>query len=217
MPWLRLSWQVRFAALWFGLISIFVLLVAVQVHGHALWPVVTALPGFSAIRDPKRIIYVYELTAAIMVGLFLKQLPTRTVPRRIIAIGVLGLLVGTWTSVHLPYRRPINVFARWVTAPIEIDPSCRSFFIKGASAEYMSRNDHMWGLYGNDAMFIATRYKLPTLNGYSAWTPAHWDLANPQSPDYTGAVDRWIRAHHLEGVCEFDIDARTMKPHVLQR
>ena len=111
------------------------------------------------------------------------------------------------------YGRPTAVFDRWVKAPIAIDPSCRSFLMLPASAEYESRYGHRASLYGVDAAFIALQQSLPTLNGYSAWLPAGWDLCNPPHPDYGNAVTRWITEHQMSGVCILDLDARTMTPY----
>jgi hypothetical protein len=69
----------------------------------------------------------------------------------------------------------------------------------------------MWALYSVDAMFISLDRSIPTLNGYSAWSPNGWGLANPQEPGYVEAVDRWIDQHGLRNVCELDIEQRTMR------
>lgn len=126
---------------------------------------------------------------------------------------IIFLLVTERHREVFDFLRPIRAFDQWVKAPIEVDRSCQSFFIKGASTEYMSRSNHMWTLYGVDSLFIALDHSIPTLNGYSAWTPEGWDLANPQEPDYPRRVDRWIERHHLSHVCELDIEARTMRPY----
>ena len=76
----------------------------------------------------------------------------------------------------------------------------------------MSRSFHMWGLYNVDSMFISLDRAIPTLNGYSAWSPDGWGLANPQEAGYGKSVKQWIDRHKLEGVCELDIEKRTMKP-----
>jgi hypothetical protein len=61
-------------------------------------------------------------------------------------------------------------------------------------------------------MFIALKHSIPTLNGYSAWTPAGWHLINPSDADYTESLGRWISRYGLEGVCALDIERRIMKP-----
>jgi hypothetical protein len=110
------------------------------------------------------------------------------------------------------YARPIAAYDRWVAAPITIDPSCRSFFIRAASDEYTSRSNDMWTLYSIDSLFVALTHSIPTLNGYSAWSPDGWNIMNPSDPDYGDRVHHWIEQRALHGVCELDLDARTMKP-----
>ena len=130
-------------------------------------------------------------------------------------MSVAALLLAThWNPNTFRYGRSVAAYESWVAAPVAIDPGCRSFFMRGASADYMGRADDMWGLYNIDAMFIASMTGIPTLNGYSAWQPPHWGLARPQEPTYLAAVDDWIRLHNLQQVCALDIDARTMRPYV---
>ena len=110
------------------------------------------------------------------------------------------------------FMRPDNLYAQWVEAPIAVNSSCRSFFIKPASPEYAARAADRRAVYAIDSMFVALKHSIPTLNGFSAWAPAGWNLANPEDPGYTAVVRDWIDRHRLEGVCEFDIEQRTMKP-----
>jgi hypothetical protein len=166
------------------------------------------------IRDPKRIIYLYELAVVLAMAGLLRRLPIASAHRISIAMVVLVLLVTDRSNEIFEYARPIDEFDRRVAASIDIDPSCKSFFIKGASRQYMSRSDHMWSLYGLDSMFVALNHSIPTLNGYSAWVPQGWELQNPQEATYPNRVRRWIEANDLRNVCEFDIEARTMRPRI---
>jgi hypothetical protein len=194
-------------------ISVIVLLVPVRIDDRSIWMTVfRRAPGFSVIRDPTRIIYVYELAAVLAAAWLLTRMP-RTRAYHVAIPLLLGALIVTDHNrdVFEGYRSRA-VYRRWVEAPLVIDPGCRSFFIKGASAEYMSRSPHMWTLYGIDAMFVSLNHSLPTLNGYSAWAPEEWNLWNPQEGDYLDRVRRWIDRHHLTEVCAFDIEARTMVP-----
>jgi hypothetical protein len=65
-------------------------------------------------------------------------------------------------------------------------------------------------LYSGDALFVSLDHSIPTLNGYSAWTPPGWALANPQESTYQENVSRWIAQNRLDNVCELDIERRTM-------
>ncbi len=204
---------------WFlvGLTAL-VLILPISAGHFSFWKVTLGwMPGFTAIRDPKRIIYIYELAMAIGLACCLVRLPPRSVPRLGILLTTVVLLGLFWNRDVLQYRRPIERFQKFVQSPIAIDPSCRSFYITKASAEYMSRSFHQAMLYGGDSMFIALRHSIPTLNGYSAWLPGNWNLDNPQDPGYTEALVRWVTRHQLPAVCELDIEARTMRPSPVLR
>jgi hypothetical protein len=214
VPRLGVTPAVRRAVLWFAALSALVLVIPFRFGDVAVWTTLFAwMPGLSAVRDPARIIYVYELSVALAVALLFGALPARSALRLAVSALALALLVTAWNPRVFEFHRSDQVFHDWVRAPIDIDPGCRSFFISGASARYMARSPHMWSLYAIDAVFIAMATSIPTLNGYSAWQPAGWELANPQESRYRAAVDRWIERHDLRDVCQLDIDARTMTPY----
>jgi hypothetical protein len=213
VPGLEVDKRARLFGAWFLLVSILVLAIPLKFDGFSIWKAVFApIPGFSVIRDSGRIIPLYELSVVLLAAFFLAQLHARSFFRKAIIFFVLVLLAADWNPEVFDFGRSRTVYAQWLKAPIDIDPSCRSFFIKGASQAYMSRSFHMWGLYNVDSMFISLDHAIPTLNGYSAWSPDGWGLANPQESGYRKAVQQWIDRHKLEGVCELDIEKRTMKP-----
>ena len=214
VPYFGIPREDRQYGLWFLCVSLLVLVIPLRWHNFSVWRAFfEPLPGFGAIRDPKRIAYLYELGAVFVAALFVMRVPKTSPLRVIVPCLVLLLLAADWNRERFDFNRPREPFDRWVAAPIAADPSCRSFFIKGASAGYMSRSFHMWSLYNIDAAFIALERRIPTLNGYSAWAPEGWGLANPQEADYQQRVDRWIDSHRLGGVCALDIEDRTMRPY----
>jgi hypothetical protein len=214
VPWLRLPRRVRLCSLWFVMVTLVVIAIPVRIGGIAVWKYVSdTVPGFAAIRDPRRIQYSFELAAALAIGLFGGQLPRASWSRRTVVAFVLIVVLVKWNTETFGYERPRDVFRRYVEAPIAIDPSCRSFFVRqAASTAYTSRSPNAWALYANDAAFIAARHSLPTLNGYSAWAPPDWHLFNPEDPNYLDAVAQWISLNRLEHVCVLDIERRTMTP-----
>jgi hypothetical protein len=211
--------RTRVDGLWFLFVSALVILMPLRFGDFSPWMTFFSwLPGMSAIRDPKRMIIVYELALVLVAAVWLTRMPRWSLPRMAAVLLVAGITINEWHTMELPYQRETRVFDQWVRSPIQIDPSCRSFFMKGASDTYMARSGNMWSLYAIDAAFIAMEHSIPTMNGYSAWAPRDWALANPQDlPGYPGQVDEWIRKFHLQGTCELDIDARTMKPHVVRQ
>ena len=222
VPSFRVPMRIRLFTAWFLLVTtVFVILGAVKFEDYLGWKNYSVwkrlflhVPGANAIRDPKRIIYTFELTVVLLAGLLLSQLPRRSTFRVGIVILACALLIAEPNREAFVYGRPTAVFDRWVDAPIAIDPSCRSFFMSAASPEYEARYGHRASLYGIDATFIALKYSLPTLNGYSAWGPDGWSLSDPPHPWYPAAVRAWVDANHLRGVCHLDIDARRMTPYV---
>jgi hypothetical protein len=211
-PW-RAAPAVRALSLWFVVVTLVVMAIPIRVGDFAPWQYpFDWIPGFSAIRDPRRIQYPFELAAALASGLSIAQLPGSSATRRVLTFFVLAVLLVKWNPERFDYERPRDVFDRWVEAPIRIDATCDSFFVKPASASYASRSPNVWALYSNDAAFIATAHAIPTLNGYSAWTPPDWHLFNPQDADYMPGVQRWISLNQLDHVCALDIEQRTMAP-----
>jgi hypothetical protein len=193
-------------------VSVIVLLVPLRLAELSLWRVlIEPLPGFDVIRDPKRIVYLYELAVAVAAAIFLARLREKSAARTAVLLLLVGLVVLVRPD-PFRYHRPVADFDRWVAGPVAIDPSCRSFYVARGSDRYMSRSEDMWGLYNIDALFVALDHGLPTLNGYSAWYPAGWQLHRPQEAGYDEAVAQWIARHGLSGVCEFDVDARAMTP-----
>ena len=175
LPWLNVERKVRLYALWFLAVSFFVLVIPLTFHGFSIWRrFIEPLPGFTAIRDPKRIIYLYELAAVLATGFFLTRLPGKSMLRVSASLLALVLISTDWIQEGFRGSRQTATFDRWIGESIQVDPSCESFFMKAGSAEYTSRSDHMWTLYGIDAMFIALEHSIPTLNGYSAWFPEGW-------------------------------------------
>jgi hypothetical protein len=214
IPWFNGDKTIRRYSLWLFVVSLIVLLAPLRLGGFSIWRLlIEPLPGFPAIRDPRRIIYLYELAVVLAGGVILARLPTRSAYRRC-AVGLLFvLLVAEPTRVTFAFGRPNAAFARWVEPPIDIDPSCRSFFIRAASEAYQLRSGYSGALYSVDAMFISLARSMPTLNGFSAWAPAGWAMHDPHAEGYQAAVKSWIEQHGLRGVCALDIDARTMRPY----
>jgi hypothetical protein len=212
IPRLGIDRKTRWYVLWAVAASVIVLLMPVRVDGVSIWlSFFRYVPGFSVIRDPTRIIYLYELAFILAAALCLMRFRYRPAYRLTMCLLFGYFLITDHRVDRLDYERPVSVFNQWVEAPIQIDPACRSFYIKGASPDYMSRSDNKWALYGGDSMFVALKYGVPTLNGYSAWGPQDWDLANPQEPTYPEHVRDWIEKKNLRDVCELDIEARTMR------
>jgi len=214
LPWLTGDHKVRWYAIAFLLVSLFVLVAPVRFEYFSLWRVfMTPLPGFSAIRDPRRIIYVYELAVVFLAAALIGRLADRAPLRIFMGLAVVGLLFADWNKEVFAFNRQADQYRHWVAAPVDVDRRCRSFFITPASPVYTSRWGNPGIVYNLDAMFVALNYSLPTLNGYSAWFPDGWRLFDPSHSGYPQAVASWVQQRGLTDVCAFDIEERKMRPY----
>jgi hypothetical protein len=212
IPRLGMDRRTRGYVWWAAAVSAVVFLMPVRVDGLSIWlSFLQYLPGFSVIRDPTRIIFVYELAFILAAAMSLARFRQQLGLRAGICLLFVYFLITDHRVDRLVYERPLSVYHQWVEAAIDVDPACESFYVKRASAQYMSRSPNTGALYGGDSMFIALRQRLPTLNGYSAWTPDGWELMNPPEPTYSQRVRDWIQKNHLRNVCQLDLEARTMR------
>ena len=83
--------------------------------------------------------------------------------------------------------------------------TCRSFYMT------FDRNDKRNTFEKQiDAILLAERFNLPTINGYSGRVPKDWDFPDPAAPEYVRAARRWAADQGVqEGLCEFDLPSAT--------
>jgi hypothetical protein len=83
--------------------------------------------------------------------------------------------------------------------------SCRAFAIYNDGSR-MLQAIHI------DAMRLAQRFGIPTVNGYSGGNPIGWDLSNVWEPDYPDRVRRWARDKGVAGpLCLYDATVKTWR------
>ena len=55
---------------------------------------------------------------------------------------------------------------------------------------------------------------LPTINGYTGYSPPGWTLDSPEGPTYRDAVRSWADQHGLEGgLCQLELSTMTWVVH----
>jgi hypothetical protein len=92
-------------------------------------------------------------------------------------------------------------------------PACRSFYVVRARPHeplYVNADLDRLFPHNVDALFLAERFGVPTINGFSTFNPPDWDFASPLAPDYGIRVACYAAKHHLRGLCRLDMrNART--------
>lgn len=85
---------------------------------------------------------------------------------------------------------------------------CTRFYAVAARAnEPLYINAELHALYPHnvDAMLLAERWAVPTINGFSTFNPPDWNFARPRAADYDARVMTYARRHRLSGLCRLDM------------
>lgn len=182
-------------------------LLPVRTSVGSLWALIYHLPGASSIRAIDRIEIVTQLVAVLAVAAASAELAQHWKGRRGSVGRIAGAVLLCLVLVEQINTRPatgLNVPAQEAllrSVPRPPAP-CRSFF---ATRPYIPPSTH--GIpFQLDAMLIAQRVGLPTLNGYTGYHPQGWFGAPGGSPPYVTRVAQWATRHSItEGFCQLDL------------
>jgi hypothetical protein len=121
--------------------------------------------------------------------------------RRHVLAGACAILIVV-EQVNTEWPPTISRAARiaWLAAVPSAPPECRAFYLVPNAAPV----DKPGYEHQLDAMLLSQLRAIPTINGYSSWFPAGWDLEEPAKPSYPAAVRAWARDRALDGLCGLD-------------
>jgi hypothetical protein len=181
-----------------GLAVVIISPLLLKVGTHSLWRYVwTVVPGARAIRTPFRFQLVLALPVWVLLAYGGAQLRQYLAHRRSPAVA--HAVVGALAVLVLAEQVNLTPVA-WIDRPAELarlariappPPACQSFYIQ---------SDEPRGLgLQTDAMMIALRVGLPTINGLSGTFPPWWEehLLHVDRPDYRTNVAAWAEMHGL--------------------
>lgn len=172
------------------------------------------VPGASGVRVPQRINLVLNLAVVIVLavwfrGKFRDPSLRKSFMRSLALTALLFLaLVEQLNSGAFPgYSRHADLaYLGRVPAP---PSSCRNFFVSRSD-----RPDPSWTQI--DAMLLARKFNLPTLNGYSGLSPQGWKC-EPQVTACAISLQNWARANNITaGLCALDLSSATWLPAVTE-
>jgi hypothetical protein len=185
-----------------ALTTLVVVVIPVQFGFGGAWAwLFRFVPGGDAIRVYGRIEVVNAFPACLAVGCWLAGWRGAgwRVPAGVVAVGVSALIAVEQLNLTSNFRRLDRSDQLAMLDSIATPPAgCTSFHVVPGPG----RNpDHA----SIDAVLIAQRVGVPTVNGYSGWMPDGWSLV-PGTDDYDVAVDAWVERHGLgDGHCELDL------------
>lgn len=191
-------------------------LIIVKVGNYSLWWAVWKfVPGGSAIRVPMRLQLMTSLTTVIGVVLILSQWRASTFFgtgrwfRAAIFAGLIGVMVTE--QINLSPNAHVSrseELARLDAIPVP-NEQCKVIYALYSSGHLRPA----WALQ-IDAMLIAQKIGIPTINGYSGWDPQEWGLADIHQPGYFVEVEKWLERHGLtDEACALDLATYTWSSH----
>lgn len=127
---------------------------------------------------------------------------------RLLGLGLAVLLVAEQWNTANPARldRPQQLAELEAVPPPPAD--CAAFFVVDARrGEPEYRSPELEKLYPHnvDAMYLAERWRVPTVNGFSTFNPPFWDFADAADPGYTARVAAFGRRYGITRLCGLDM------------
>jgi hypothetical protein len=190
----------------------------IRYHDQSLWILMWHVPGGTAIRAIWRIGLMASAMAVTSLMASVSELWDRAPAppahraagrrsyRRPVLAALVLLVVFEQIDVasNADFDRPnILAFLRSVPKP----PSgCRSFYMTRTSSSPVP--DYSFQM---DAELVSQRLDLPTIDGYSGYSPTGWDLSVFGAQLDVNAR-QWAARYHLTGVCRLDVSHMTWTP-----
>jgi hypothetical protein len=173
------------------------------------WAVIYHLPGAREMRAIDRIQIVAGLAAFLALTAAATEVWNHAVANRQMATRLAVAVV-----VALTIAEQINTTPASAVSPSQEDArlaaarpppaGCRSFYIVDPVPIAVPV------LRQIDAMLISQKLHLPTINGYTAYSPRGWTLEDPASPGYLAAIKSWADQEGVSaGLCRLDLVTMT--------
>lgn len=187
------------------------IVVTLQVDDWSMWWLIWKIvPGASAIRVIYRLQVVNALAAPLATVIILSQVKRWFASSRYHrfvdgALAGLAVLVAA-EQVNVDHTAFISRSAElsFLTSIPTPPQGCQAFFIIDSSSA--SRPPFAYQI---DAALTSHQVGIPTVNGYSGWTPRSWKLWDVRAKGYARNVEKWLELKQLLGkACALDRASR---------
>jgi hypothetical protein len=195
----------------FALAILLCWLLTLRVGAFSGWALVYHLvPGARGLRVVARFQLFLILPLLLVVVAAWREQAGRWMRERPWLLGAIALLLVAeqlGSDVPVALSRSVDGGA---LATVPAPPKdCRSFYVVTARVRAPVYVDAArQGLYPHnvDAMLLAQFWRVPTVNGYSTFTPKDWVFANPRAADYDARVAANAMRHALSHLCRLDME-----------
>ena len=199
-----------------GITAGVIILLPIDFGFASLWRVPWAVvPGASGIRAVGRGVVVAAPIAVIGIAIGIRLIPEYrhlVASRRWRSAGLCAVLtLAVIEQINLGQNSGIDrseQLATLASTPVP-PPECQSFYVISSTiAPVASFHSEI------DAMLLAQRIGLPTVNGYSGLAPDGFGALNPDDANYVALINDWAyRQHDLPGLCTYArLDRRWILP-----
>lgn len=169
------------------------------------------VPGASGLRVVLRYQLFLVLPVLLLAGLAWRaRLAALWEGRPALAALVIALLLVEQVNLAQPARlsrREQHAALDAIPAP---PAGCTAFAVvstrPGAPLYRTAKLDALYP-HNVDAMFLAQKWRVPTINGFSTFNPPDWNFAAPLAADYDARVRAYAHRHRLTGLCLLDMRA----------
>ena len=217
------------AALATGLVAVVSIVLPMRILGVVPWTLIWHLvPGASAIRAIDRLALMSSLLGMMVIAFAVAEIVVRpkdlgaTAPAtggpvarpagrprgHLMAATVVLLGICAVEQVNVGRNAGIDRRAEMAALAAVPEPptGCRAFYVT-VSAGDVRRPD----LPSIDAMLVAQKTGLPTVNGFSGlFPPGYGAVSDPASPRYGHDVRQWVVSHGVTaGMCGYNLASRT--------
>ena len=193
---------------WMSTTAVVIFALIIQVRGASLWyPIYSLVPGASALRALGRYLIIIDMivVAAVVYGLneFYRSQSLAGVNRRPYVLAGLVLVAALLVAEQVnssPYRLDKAEQLAFLARYGEPGLNCRAFFIDNPAS-----TDLPAGYFQLDAMMIAMKVGIPTVNGYSGFAPNEAFTMVPTGSEYKYRVLSWLTQRGADdGICDLD-------------
>jgi hypothetical protein len=186
---------------------------ALHVRDFTAWRLVYwGIPGARAIRVVARVQIFLMFPIAMVLAWALSRLASRWPAPLLAALG--GVLVLEQINLSAPVaidRRHEMAILAAIGPPPE---GCKVFYAATTQPPPSGMGAEVDDIYGGNvaAMLVATYDNIPTINGFSTFTPPDWDFAGPGRADYQARVDRYAARYRIANLCGLNFRTNRWEP-----
>jgi hypothetical protein len=183
----------------FCIATIITFILPLSVNDFSVWAVINKLiPGASGLRVICRIYLILAFPICFVIGSYISSLNLK----RYASYSVFLLLIASQFNMTPPVNISDNdekTIKNISAAPV----GCKYFYVKNPIDNLQSLKQNEIYSQNVQAMIIAEKVGIPTINGFATFTPHDWIFK--QTPSYLYRVNKYISNHNLRSGCELDI------------